>query len=155
MNPDEIFEKTAKGIEEVEKRTYRLDFRHRAALIQVDGRSTAEAMLARIPGNAESCLLDLWRDGFIASVEGHAFTDAEAAAAQHVPGAGFDLQEAKASASRKIESLLGPDGDAMAMRIEGVKTIAEFTTQAERTRTIVEQLRGAAAGKEFWSATGL
>lgn len=155
MNPDEAFVKTSKGIEEVEKRAYHLDFRHRAALIQVDGHSTVEVMLARIPGNAEACLLDLWRDGFIASVEGHSFTDAAAAEIHHVPGAGFDLQQAKASASRVIESLLGPDGDSMAMRIEGVKTNAEFTAQAERARTIIEQLRGAAAGKAFWSATGL
>ena len=72
-----------------------------------------------------------------------------------VPGAEFDLQQAKARAARKIEALLGPDGDSMAMSIERVNTNAEFAAQAERVRTIIKQSRGAAAGKEFWSATGL
>lgn len=155
MDPGEIFVKTAKGIEEVEKRTHRLGFRHRTALIQVDGRNTVEAMLARIPGDAEACLLDLWRGGFIASVAGHSFSGADEAVTHHVPGAEFDLQQAKARAARKIEALLGPDGDSMAMSIERVNTNAEFAAQAERVRTIIKQSRGAAAGKEFWSATGL
>lgn len=70
MDSDRIFRKTTKGIEEVEKRTYHLDFRHRTALIQVDGHSTAETIATRLPGDGLVFLQELWRDGFIAAVDG-------------------------------------------------------------------------------------
>lgn len=159
MNPDEIFVKTAKGIEEIEKRSYRLGFRHRTALIQVNGRNSVEALLGSIPSDAELYLSELLRDGFIESVNGNAGLESADASSSDVPAAGarpeFDLKAARTRAARAIESLLGPDGDPFAMKIERAATIAEFAEQAQRTRTVIQQIRGAARGKEFWDATGL
>lgn len=159
MNPDEIFAKTAKGIEEVEKRSYHLGFRHRTALIQVNGRNPVGALLGSIPGDAESYLSELWRDGFIESVSGNMRVESAETIVAAAPAANvsqvFDLKAAKLRAARAIETLLGPDGDPFAIRIERVTTLAEFTEQAERTRTVIQQIRGAARSKEFWDATGL
>lgn len=50
MDTGDIFEKKAKGTEEIEKRAFHIDFRHRIALIQVDGKQTVEVLLSKIPG---------------------------------------------------------------------------------------------------------
>lgn len=156
MDSDDIFKKSAKGIEEIEKRSYHLDFRHRTALIQVDGRSEVGALLAKIPGDGFALLQELARDGFITFADGReAVAPVAAAPATANQGAKVDLVTAKKRASHSIESLLGPDGDALAVAIERTTTIAEFTTRAERTRDIIGQLRGAARAKEFWDSTGL
>jgi hypothetical protein len=159
MNPDEIFAKTAKGIEEIETRSHQLGFRHRAALIQVNGRNPVGALLGSIPGDGESYLSELWRDGFIESVSGNLRLESAEPVVADAPAAnvdqGFDLLAAKLRAARAIETLLGPDGDPFAIRIERASTLAEFTEHAQRTRTVIQQIRGAARSKEFWDATGL
>ena len=70
MDTGDVLAKTAKGIEEIEKRTCRLDFRHRIALIQVDGQGAVEGLLPKIPGDGLALLDDLLRDGFVASADG-------------------------------------------------------------------------------------
>ena len=159
METGDIFIKTAKGTEEIEKRTYHLDFRHRTALIQVDGHSAVETLLTKIPGDGFALLAELARDGFIAAADGHLIsttpTSTAPAVQQATPKTGFDLDAAKQLAAKSIESLLGPDGEALAVAIEHTKTFTEFVTRAERTRDIIAQMRGAARGKEFWAATGL
>ncbi len=158
MHTGDIFEKTAKGIEEIEKRTCRIDFRHRIALIQVDGKHAVEVLLAKIPGDGFASLEELWRDGFIAPIGKPAASTGAPPGAANITtavSAAFNLDDAKRHAAGKIESLLGPEGDALAVAIERVKTFAEFVARAERTRDIIGQMRGAARAKEFWSATGL
>ena len=164
MDSDDIFTKSAKGIEEIEKRSYHLDFRHRTALIQVDGRSEVGTLLAKIPGDGLALLGELARNGFIAHADGReAVAPVAAATATAAPasapsanqGAKIDLGTAKKRASQSIVSLLGPDGDALAVAIERTSTLAEFTTRAERARDIIGQMRGAARAKEFWDSTGL
>ncbi len=166
MDSDDIFTKSAKGIEEIEKRSYHLDFRHRTALIQVDGRSEVGALLAKIPGDGLALLEELARDGFIAFADGRAAVApvapgpatapaAQAATPSAHQGVKIDLGTAKKRASQSIVLLLGPDGDALAVAIERTTTFAEFTTRAERARDIIGQMRGAARAKEFWDSTGL
>jgi hypothetical protein len=81
MDTGDIFEKKAKGAEEIEKRAFHIDFRHRIALIQVDGKQTVEVLLSKIPGDGFASIEKLWRDGFISRVGG------QAAAAGALPGA--------------------------------------------------------------------
>ncbi|MBL0124685.1 MAG: hypothetical protein IPP88_18865 [Betaproteobacteria bacterium] len=47
-----------------------IDFQHRIALIQVDGKQTVEVLLSKIPGDGFASIEKLWRDGFIPRVEG-------------------------------------------------------------------------------------
>ena len=159
MDTGDVFIKTTKGTEEVEKRTYHLDFRHRTALIQVDGHSTVETLLSKIPGDGFALLSELSRDGFIAPADRHEDSASAAPLSLRSPAttgsAGFNLDDAKRRAAKTLESLLGPDGDALAVAIERTKTSAEFSVRAERTRDLIEQMRGAAKAKAFWDSTGL
>jgi hypothetical protein len=156
MDNGDIFAKTAKGIEEIDKRTYHLDFKKRTALIQVDGHSAVESLLARIPGDGFQLLNDLLRDGFIASADGKTISVAAAPDNVTVPGGtAFDLPAAKERAAKAIESLLGPEGETLAIAIEHTKTLSEFAARAERTRGLIEQMRGAARANVFWTSTGL
>ena len=161
MDSDDIFTKSAKGFEEIEKRSYHLDFRHRTALIQVDGRSEVGVLLAKIPGDGFALLEELARGGFITYADGReavapvAVAPAAAATQTANQGTKIDLGTAKKRASQSIVSLLGPDGDALAVAIERTATLAEFTTRAERARDIIGQMRGASRAKEFWDSTGL
>ena len=157
MDTGMVFVKTDKGHEEVDKRTYHLNFKHRTALIQIDGESPVGELLEKIPGDGLSLLADLLRDGFIASADGKPV----ASAAEPVRGAaagdsaGFDLETAKHEAVKAIESVLGPDGESFALAIERCKTRAEFADQAQRTRTIISQVGGAQKAAAFWTKTGL
>lgn len=158
MDIADVFVKTAKGVEEIEKRTYRLGFRHRTALIQVDGHNAVEALLPKIPGDGFVLLEALLNDGFIARADGRSTSVASAPKASAAPAiatAGVDLEAAKRRAAKSIESLLGPDGDALAVGIERTQTVGEFAIRAARTRGIIEQMLGATRAKEFWDSTGL
>ncbi|MEO8384560.1 MAG: hypothetical protein ABI583_04920 [Betaproteobacteria bacterium] len=152
-----VFVKTDKGHEEIDKRTYRLNFKHRTALIQVDGEHTVGELLEKIPGDGSSILEDLLRDGFIASTNGKAAAVA-AEPAREAPVAGvseFNLETAKRNAVKAIESVLGPGGESFAVAIERCKTRSEFALQAQQTRTIIERVGGARKGAEFWTKIGL
>ena len=157
MDTGIVFVKTAKGHEEIEKRTFHLNFKHRTALILVDGESAAGELFKKIPGDGSSLLTDLVRDGFIVSADGKPV----ASAAEPVRGAaagvsaGFDLETAKHEAVKAIESVLGPDGESFALAIERCKSRAEFADQAQRTRTIISQVGGAQKAAAFWTKTGL
>ena len=156
MDAGSIFLKTAKGIEEIETRSNRLGSRLRIALIQVDGHSSVEALQARIPGDGFALLQELLRDGYIASADGSAAPAPATTDASRTPGtATFDLVAAKRRAAKAIKTLLGPAGDSIAMGIENTKTFTEFSARAERTREMVQQMRGDAHAKQFWDATGL
>ena len=152
-----VFAKTDKGHEEVEKRTFHLNFRHRTALILVDGEQAVDALLGKIPGDGVTLLNELLRDGFIAAARGNV----SASPAESLPdlatgvAVGFDLETAKHRAVRTIEALLGPDGESLALAIERSDTKAEFARQAQRTRVIISQVAGQRKADEFWAATGL
>lgn len=156
MDAGATYLKTAKGIEEIQTRSQRLGSRLRIALIQVDGHSTFEVLKTKIPGDGSALLEELLRGGYIASTDGRAASSNAAPGTAPEPGATtFDLGAAKRRTAKMIEKLLGPAGDSIAMGIESTKTFAEFSTRAERTREMVQQMRGEVHAKEFWDATGL
>lgn len=166
MDTGTIFTKTAKGLEEIEKRTQHINFKHRTALILVDGESTIEALLGKMPGDGIALLADLLRDGFIAKTGG-ASGGRAIEAAEPLPGAvpptgsgmsnsaGFDLETAKQDAVKFVESVLGPGGESLAIAIEGCKSQSEFARHAQRTRDLISQVGGQRKAAEFWAKTGL
>lgn len=157
MDTGMVFVKTAKGHEEIEKRTYHLNFKHRAALIVVDGENAVDALLGKIPGEGITLLEELLRDGFIAAARG----SAPGSPAETLPGAiagtasGFDLETAIHDAVRSIEASLGPGGESFALAIERCQTRAEFAQQAQQTRDIISNIAGQRKATEFWVKTGL
>ena len=126
MNPDQVFQKTDKGREEIAKRTYRLDARRRMLLILVDGQSSAESLAAKVAHveGSETFLQSLWTEGFIEPVgEALATAPAVGAAPAHAPRR--TPSRSSSSSERRapqIERLMGPDGDTLALKIEKAAT---------------------------------
>ncbi len=156
MDSRMVYVKTDKGHEEIEKRTYHLNFKHRTALILVDGESAANELLDKIPGDGLMLLDELLRDGFIAAAQGGASAPVAQEPGPSPADAGaFDLDAAKRGAVKVIEALMGPGGESLAVSIERSKTRAEFAQHAQKTRDIVSQMFGARKAAEFWAKTGL
>lgn len=161
METGTVFTKTHKGHEEIDKRTYHLNFKHRTALIMVDGENAVEALLGNIPGNGVALLEDLLRDGFIAATGSKSkggSVELPAGSATGTPvgvGANFDLEIAKRNAVKFVVAVLGPGGESLAIAIEGCNTQAEFKRQAQRTRGLISQVGGQRKAAEFWAQTGL
>ena len=157
MDTGTVFAKTDKGREELERRTYHLNFKHRTALIVVDGENAVDALLGKIPGDGVTLLEELLRDGFIAVAHGKVPRSPD----KSLPGlatgntAGFDLETAKRGAVKTIEAVLGPGGESLALAIERCATQTEFAQQARRTRDIISQMAGQRKATEFWAQTGL
>ena len=164
MDTGTIFTKTDKGHEEIDKRTHHINFKHRTALILVDGENTVEALLGKIPGDGITLLADLLRDGFIVPVGGGSTGEAARGTAESLPGtttgaagsnADFDLEIGKRNAVRLLESVLGPGGESLAIAIEGCETQADFARHAQRARDLISQVGGPRKAAEFWAKTGL
>lgn len=157
MDTGTVLVKTVKGHEEIDKRTNNLTFKLRTALIMVDGESTVEALLGKIPGDGATLLDKLLRDGFIVAADGK--TTGRDVGSPPVTAsavtAGFDLETAKSNAVKFVEAVLGPGGESLAIAIEGCKTQAEFAQHARRTRDLITQVGGQRKGAEFWTKIGL
>jgi hypothetical protein len=164
-----VFVKTEKGRSEIETRDHSIHFKQRIALIMVNGKSTVDEMLPKIPGDGIALLEALHRDGYITPVAGSAPSVQAAPAAK--PAATeeaaspsdnmasekneFNLENAKRQAVKVIESVLGPGGDAMSIAIERCKSRDEFERQAKRTLEVISQVGGSRKAAEFLAKTGL
>ncbi len=65
-----IYRRTAKGNEEIEKRTYKLDHFHRFVLIMINGKKNSDTIISNSSEqwNPGQCLNDLEHQGFIENV---------------------------------------------------------------------------------------
>jgi hypothetical protein len=155
MNPDNVFQKTAKGREEIEKRTLRIDHKRRTLLILVDARSSAAELAgkaAHIP-DPMTLLQSLWTEGFVEPV-GTPGTAAPAAAPVAPPSSGKSLDELKRISAKTIERLMGPDGDALAIKIERAPNLDAFFAEAARAREALRAFLGPRQAEEFWKSLG-
>jgi hypothetical protein len=68
MDPKTVLVRTAKGTDEVDNRTHKINIRLRAALLAVNGTETVETILKRFGGNGEMAggLQELVAQGFLA-----------------------------------------------------------------------------------------
>ncbi len=66
----EVYRRTAKGDEEIEKRTYKLDHFHRFVLIMINGKKNAATIISNSSEqwHADECLRDLEQQGFIVNI---------------------------------------------------------------------------------------
>lgn len=156
-----VLQKTAKGREEIEKRTFRIDSRRRTLLILVDGKASAAELAQKAGhiGEAVPLLGTLLAEGFVEPAGGHKLADilapSRAPAAPSGAGTGTDLAQLKRKAGAELVRLMGPDGDAFALRLEKADTLADFTVQAAKARDVLRAVAGARKADEFWSALGL
>jgi hypothetical protein len=167
MDPEQIFQKTDKGREEISKRTHRVEAKRRTLLILVDGQSDAASLAEKVAhmGDAMAMLGSLWSEGFIEPVgEAPAAAPEAAPAATSVPGASAvpgtgavpgTLEQLKRAACTQIERLMGPDGDALALKLEKTATREEFFAEARKARDALKAFLGPKKAEIFAKAIGL
>lgn len=155
MNLAAILSKTAKGVEELETRKYKIDQRSRALLIVVNGKSTGAELLKKFEqmGDVTPLLEQLVANGFIAEGPGAASPGAPAPAA--AASAGADFKALRAELSQAITAVLGPGGDAITEQIEECKSLEELRAYVGGKRAMLEAALGR-KGAQFWAkAAGL
>lgn len=161
-----IFRKTPKGSSEIETRAHRLPPRMRSALILVDGRRSTDALRSLIVQQCDETLLALREQGFIEPV-GAAEAAAPVAAAARVadaatvaparpangptPGPAIDLATLRRDAVRQLTDQVGPMAEALALRMERCKDLAELLPLVGTAAQVIGNVRGAAAAAAYRS----
>lgn len=149
MQLEDVFKKTPKGREEIEKRTFRIDHKRRTLLILVDGRSNAAALAekaAHIP-DGMALLQSLWTEGFVEPARAVAPEVAR-------PRSDRPLEELKRAACRSIGRLMGPDGDSLALKLERAPSPEAFFAEAAKARDALRSFLGPRQANEFWKSLG-
>lgn len=153
-----IYRKTAKGVQEIERRTLKLAPRFRSLLILVDGRRSDEELLKMLTSADEQAVLALSEGGFIEAIG--MTTSSEPAAAPRPspapapkpagppPESSFDAR--RKQAVRALLDHVGPAGDGLAVKLERAATPEEFLVRLENAAQIVTSIRGQATGLEFY-----
>jgi hypothetical protein len=159
-----VYRKTAKGVAEIETRAHRLPPRLRQALILVDGKRDDQALRQLIAQQPDDTLYALAADGFIEMV---AVTPpaapppaaaptpaaaprpaAEGAVAANAAALPFD-DAFKRDATRTLLDLVGPMGEALALKIERARSAQELLPLLALAHQSVRNVRGAAAAARF------
>jgi hypothetical protein len=150
-----VYRKTAKGQAEVETRAHRLIPRLRTALILVDGKREESELLKLIPGEPEATIRTLIDDGFIEvsaiTIDKPRPTASRPADAQPTrpPHNQKAFEQHRQAAVRAINDLLGPLGEAAALRLERSKTWDELLAALEFAQRLVANGKGGDAAAEF------
>lgn len=157
MDPEIILRKTAKGREEIEKRTYRVDSRRRTLLILVDGQASAAAVAGRAGHLADplASLQSLWTEGFVEPVGGAAAGPAPRSVPADAPAGAESLDDLKQRASAAIGRLMGPGGDGLALKLERAGSRAELVAEAHKAREALRAFLGPRKADEFWNSLGI
>jgi hypothetical protein len=169
MDGSLIYAKTPRGVAEVGARSAQLSMLARRVLIMMDGKRTVDdlAMFVRA-GEIDAIVTQLESEGLAEKAgEVIAVTAAPRAigeptrtgtptAAPPVPDdrefAPITLEEAKRRAVRELNDRLGPEADAMAMRIEACRSIDEFRERVRDAERFVTAALGAAAAQDYLRA---
>lgn len=144
MDSGEVFGKTAKGHDEIKTRACRLDARHRALLIVVDGHRNVQALAGMAGGGdigqmlgrlLDAGLIEPMRQG---ASHPPASADAPSEAAASVAGWASVRDEVR----DLVLDLLGPDGEFLAMKLEGVRSAEQLAPVLAGVRLAVSEMRG-------------
>lgn len=125
---DYILQKSAKGEEELTQMVSHLPMKHRSVLVMIDGKMTEDLVKRRLAvlGDIELILGELERQGFIERKA--APPPAPRPPLKPVDEAAPALNiAAKRYMSDYLYRLLGPDSEAIILRIERCRTSAELT----------------------------
>ena len=158
MNNETVVAKTEKGHREISTRQNQLGFAHRAALIQSDGKKTAQQDYSRIPGASLATIEELHRDGYLEFTAGGALTPMGNPPASPLPPAisigdisatQFDLLASQRRAVRALSDLLGPGGDTLAITIERTASREEFGVATLKSADVIGKIAGSDKAKLF------
>ncbi len=150
------YRKSSKGVAEIETRAHRLSPRMRSALIVVDGRRNAAELAKLIPQQAEETLAALLDQGFIEVVAGSPAAAAPAPVPMPAPAArpqprpaALDFDTRRRDAVRRLTDLVGPMGEALAMRMERCRSADELRPMLSVAAQIIANTRGQQAAADF------
>jgi hypothetical protein len=154
-----IYRKTAKGVQEIETRALKLAPRFRSLLILVDGRRSDDELARLVATAGDQALAALAEGGFIEAIGMTADPEpvARAPVAPPRPSAapppdGFEQR--RREAVRQLLDLVGPMGEAIALKLERAATVDDFRALLVTAAQIVANTRGRQAATEFYQRYG-
>lgn len=150
MDLNAILSKTAKGVEELETRKYRLEQRKRALLIVVNGKATAAELMKKFEamGDISPMLEQLLAEGYVAL--GAAAAPGAPAAAAAPAGARDEFPALRGQLVRAIVDALGPGGDAIAEKMEECGSRQDLKNYLDTRRAMLDAALGR-KGAAFWA----
>jgi hypothetical protein len=152
-----VFRKTAKGSAEIETRAHRLLPRLRSALILVDGKRTDEDLSRLILQDPALTLQTLLEGGFIDAVATVAALPPPAPRAAPAPAAPAapSFEQVRRDAVRGMTDLIGPLGEALAMRMEKTRSIDELRPLLTVAVQVIGNTRGRQAAADYGTRFGV
>lgn len=152
-----IYRKTAKGSAEIETRAMKLAPRFRQLLILVDGRRSSGELVAMVPQAGANALEALVVAGLIEAIGETHVAEPQAAyrriegGSRRGPGEAppTSLESMRLEAARALTELLGPPGDALALRLERSQDAAELAQLVDAAGRAIAQARGRFVAAEF------
>ena len=164
-----IYRKTAKGIEEIQTRQWRLAPRARSALIMVDGQRQDEDLAKMLPGQALDTLQELLAGGFIevamrtaapaasaaSAVPPAPVSPAPVASAPAAPRAApgdATFEQIRAEAVKRLLASVGPVAEDLAIRMERAKDFDALKPMVLQARDTIASMRGQQAASDYITA---
>lgn len=152
--------KTPKGVEAIATRSRELPMRLRPILILIDGKRGLQELqaMAHQFGDVPQMIEQLVQGGFArpvvpAGAPGNPTPAAPAPGSAPSPPAALSgpvtLGQAKQAASRLLLDLLGPNAEALCLRIETARNQADYIEAVKRAYAMLRELRGAEVADRF------
>jgi hypothetical protein len=142
MNLQAVLQKTEKGVEEVKTRGQGLEPRLRTLLIVVNGKLTGEGLVKQFAqlGDVRPMLERLIAEGFVREISAPPTVD---------------FKEVRLQLSHALTDAMGPAGNAIALQLEGCKSMDALRQFVEERRPALEGALGARIAKFFALAKSL
>jgi hypothetical protein len=154
-----VFHKTEAGAREVTAPERRLSPKLRRALILVDGTKAVTDLAPMFrPGEVDAILAELQAMGLV-SLAGGEIAPVSSAPASAAPAAAGALSperfnEIRKAAVREISHRLGPNGDALAIKVDRCRTPEELRVALREAEKILASFLGAEYGRTFAQKIG-
>jgi hypothetical protein len=128
MDPDIVYTKTARGLDEIKWRRHKLPARLRALLITIDGKSTAAALIRSFssPAQAAAGIAGLLACGFI-----------EVTAEAGASASADSLRAARRFMATSMLATLGADADYPSASINSAQSLEELAELASELLDLV------------------
>jgi hypothetical protein len=142
MNLQAVLQKTEKGVDEIKTHAQGLEPRLRTLLIVVNGKTTGADLIKQFErvGNVLPMLERLLAEGFVREVQA---------------AASVDFKEVRRQLSHALTDAMGPAGDAIALQLEGCKSMDALRAFVEERRPSLEGALGPRIAKFFTLAKSL
>jgi hypothetical protein len=153
-----VFHKTEAGALEIAGTARGVTAKLRRALILVDGTKTVADLAPMFrPGEAEAILAELQSLGLVSLAGGQVAPVSAPGDAPVGPAAALTparIDEIRLAAVREISHRLGPNGDTLAMKVDGCKTPEELRAALREAEKILASFLGAEYGRTFAQKIG-